>query len=77
MLKRATLVGEPTGGATDVGTFHRIDDHFGMGIRETRAINPYSEPDWAVTGVQPDVKVKAGDALETAERLAQSRLRRE
>jgi len=45
MLKRATLVGETTGGATDVGTFHRIDDHFGMGIRETRGINPYSEPD--------------------------------
>lgn len=70
MLKRATLVGETTAGATDVGTFHRIDDHFGMGIRETRAINPYSEPDWAVTGVKPDVQVNAADALGTAERLA-------
>jgi len=74
MLKRATLVGETTGGATDVGAFHRIDDHFGMGIRETRAINPYSEPDWAVTGVEPDVKVKAEDALETAKKLAENRL---
>jgi Peptidase family S41/N-terminal domain of Peptidase_S41 in eukaryotic IRBP len=75
MLKRATLVGETTAGATDVGTFHRIDDHFGMGIRETRPINPYSEPDWAAVGVQPDVKVKAADALETAERLAQDSLK--
>lgn len=75
MLKRATLVGEATGGATDVGVFHRIDDHFGMGIRETSAINPYSEPDWAVTGVEPDVKVKAADALQTAEKLAESKLR--
>ena len=74
MLKRATLVGETTGGATDVGGFHRIDDHFGIGIRETRAINPYSEPDWAVTGVEPDVKVKAADALETALKLAESKL---
>ena len=76
MLKRATLVGETTGGATDVGAFYRIDDHFGMGIRETRAINPYSEPDWAVTGVEPDVKVKAADALETAEKLARSKQKR-
>jgi hypothetical protein len=75
MLKRATLVGETTAGATDVGTFHRIDDHFGVGIRETRPINPYSEPDWAAVGVQPDVKVKAADALETAEKLAQDSLK--
>jgi hypothetical protein len=75
MLKRATLVGETTGGATDVGSFHRIDDHFGMGIRETRAINPFSKPDWAVTGVEPDVKVKASDALAMAQKLAESRLR--
>lgn len=76
MLKRATLVGEGTAGATDVGVFHRIDDHFGMGIRQARAINPYSERDWAVTGVEPDVKVKAADALATAERLAQTRLQK-
>src|SRR6266436_686278 len=76
MLKRATLVGETTGSATDVGIFHRIDDHFGMGIRETRAINPYSEPDWAVMGVKPDVKVKAADALETAVKLAESKLQK-
>jgi C-terminal processing protease CtpA/Prc len=76
MLKRATLVGERTGGATDVGVFHRIDDHFGIGIRETRAINPYSEADWAVTGVEPDVKVKAADALIKAEELAQTKLQK-
>lgn len=73
MLKRATLVGEKTAGAADVGTFHRIDDHFGMGIRETRSINPYSTPDWAVTGIEPDVSVAAAHALETAQSLALSR----
>ncbi len=77
MLNRATLVGETTRGATDVGIFHRIDDHFGMGIRETRAINPYSERDWAVTGVEPDVKVKAADALETAVKLAEGKLQKQ
>jgi C-terminal processing protease CtpA/Prc len=74
MLKRATLVGETTGGATDVGTFHRLDDHFGIGIRETIAINPYRDPDWAGIGVEPDVRVNAADALDTALRLAESRL---
>jgi Peptidase family S41/N-terminal domain of Peptidase_S41 in eukaryotic IRBP len=75
MLKRATLVGEKTAGATDVGVFHRIDDHFGIGIREAKTINPYSEPDWAVNGVQPDIRVSAADALATAEKLAETRLR--
>jgi hypothetical protein len=73
MLKRATLLGERTGGATDVGAFYRLDDHFGLAVPPV-AINPYSEPDWAGAGVEPDVKVKAADALETAVRLVQARL---
>jgi len=72
MLKRATIVGETTGGATHSGTFYRIDQHFGMGIPETRAINPFSTADWAVTGVEPDVRVKAADALETARKMVES-----
>jgi retinol-binding protein 3 len=74
MLKRATLVGETTGGAAHSGVFHRIDDHSGMGIPETRPINAFSKTDWAETGVEPDVKVKAANALETAEKLAESKL---
>jgi len=76
MLKRATLVGETTGGAAHSGVFHRIDDHFGMGIPETKPINPFGKPDWAETGVEPDIKVKAADALETAKKLAESKLRK-
>jgi len=74
MLKRATLVGETTRGGTHAGVFHRIDDHFGMGIPETRAINPFSKTDWEGTGVEPDVKVKAAEALETAQKLAERKL---
>jgi hypothetical protein len=74
MLKRVTLVGETTRGSVHAGVFHRIDDHFGMGIPETRAINPFSKTDWEGTGLEPDVKVKAADALETAEKLAEGRL---
>jgi hypothetical protein len=74
MLKRATLVGETTGGAAHSGVWHRIDDHFGMGIPETKPINPFSKTDWAGTGVEPDVKVKAAEALRTAEKLVESKL---
>ena len=76
MLKRVTLVGETTGGAAHSGVWHRIDDHFGMGIPETKAINPFSKFDWAEVGVEPEVKVRAGDALETAVKLAESKLPR-
>jgi len=76
MLKRATLVGETTAGAAHSGVWHRIDDHFGMGITETKPINPFSKTDWAVTGIEPDVKVKAADALKTAEKLAVSKLQK-
>jgi len=75
MLKRATLVGEKTGGGAHAGVFYRIDDHFGMGIPEVKAVNPFSKNDWEGVGVEPDVKVKAADALGTVERLAEGKLR--
>ncbi|HLV89117.1 MAG TPA: S41 family peptidase [Candidatus Sulfotelmatobacter sp.] len=74
MLKRATIVGETTGGAAHAGVWHRLDDHFGMGIPEVRAINPFADNDWAEIGVAPDIHVNAADALRTAEQLARSRL---
>ena len=74
MLKRATVIGEATGGSAHIGIFHRIDAHYGIGIPETRVINPYSDYDWEGVGVEPDVKVKAADALATAENLAEQRL---
>jgi len=74
MLKRATLVGETTAGAAHSGVFHRIDDHFGMGIPEVKAINPYSTNDWAEIGVDPDVRVPAATALDAALKRARARL---
>ena len=71
MLRRATLVGETTRGVAHAGVFHRLDEHFGIGIPETRPINPFSDHDWEGVGVQPDVKVSAAIALETAEGLAE------
>jgi C-terminal processing protease CtpA/Prc len=75
MLKRATVVGETTHGSAHAGIFHRLDDHFGMGIPRLKALNPFARTDWEGTGVTPDVKVKAAEALGVAQRLAESKLR--
>ena len=69
MLKRAVLIGETTHGSAHAGVFHRIDDHFGLGIPGVKVINPYSSGDWEGVGVDPTVRVNAVDALTTAENL--------
>jgi len=76
MLKRATLVGETTSGRGHVGMGHRIDDHFTIRVPGIRVVNPISKNNWEGTGVEPDVKVKAADALKTAEKLAEERLQK-
>ena len=73
MLKRATLIGETTHGSAHAGVFHRIDDHFGMGLPEARVTNPFGKSGWEGVGVEPDVKVSAADALDVAQRLAAKR----
>ncbi|MGD0891405.1 MAG: S41 family peptidase [Terracidiphilus sp.] len=72
--KRATIVGEVTGGGAHPVSGHRIDDHFTIGVPFARAINPITKTDWEGTGVTPDVPVKAADALDTAEKLATERI---
>jgi hypothetical protein len=74
MLKRATLVGETTSGRGHLGAKHRIDDHFTIRVPGIKVINPISRTNWEGTGVAPDVKVKAGDALRAAIRLAEGKL---
>jgi len=73
-LKRATLVGETTGGGAHPVSGHRIDDHFMIGVPFARAINPISKTNWEGTGVEPDVKVAAAEALATAQKLATEKL---
>ncbi len=73
-LKRAVIVGETTGGGAHLVMMHRLDSHFIIGVPFARPINPISKTDWEGRGVTPDVKVKAADALETAERLAERKL---
>jgi hypothetical protein len=74
MLKRATIVGEKTRGGANMASKHRIDDHFEIFVPDTKPVNPVSGTNWSGTGVEPEIRVKAADALKTAQQLAASKL---
>lgn len=67
--QRATIVGETTGGGAHPVRGERIDAHFMIGVPFAKAINPITHTSWEGTGVVPDVKVPASEALEKAEAL--------
>jgi hypothetical protein len=69
-LKRATIVGETTGGGAHPSDFVRLADHFSASIPIGRAINPISKTNWEGTGVAPDVSVPKEQALKTAYLMA-------
>jgi hypothetical protein len=72
--KRATIVGEVTGGGAHPVRGMPATDHFTIGVPFARPINPVTKGDWEGTGVEPDVKVSATDALASAEKLAADKL---
>src|SRR3954462_4056295 len=68
--KRATIVGETTGGGAHPVAPHVVADYFMVGIPFAKSLDPVTKTNWEGTGVEPDVKVAAADALTTAEKLA-------
>ena len=69
-LKRATIVGEVTGGGANPGGTKYIDNSFVVFIPTGRAISPVTKTNWEGTGVQPDFEIASDKALEKAEILA-------
>lgn len=65
--RRATLIGETTGGGAHAGNPHRLDAHFMMFVPSGRPISPVTHTDWENVGVVPDVKTSAGNALKLAQ----------
>lgn len=65
-LKRATLIGETTGGGAHPGGMERINDHFGVWVPSGRAINAVTKDNWEGKGVTPHISVPADKALKTA-----------
>lgn len=68
--KRATIVGEATGGAANPGGPAPLGDGYAIFISRGSPVNPITKANWEGAGVQPDVKVPAAEALDTAQRLA-------
>jgi len=73
-LKRATIIGETTGGGAHPVRGERIDDRFVIGVPFARAINPITLTNWEGIGVVPDVMAAAADALTIAQKLATEEL---
>jgi len=72
--KRATIVGDTTGGGANPGGTERLSDYFGAFVPSGRAINPITKTNWEGTGVSPDIPVAADRALDTAYREALTKL---
>lgn len=66
-LKRATIVGETTGGGAHPVNDHQVEGYpVSMSLPFGRAVNPITGTNWEGTGVTPDVSVPAADALREA-----------
>ncbi len=46
-----------------------------IGVPFARAVNPISRTNWEGTGVEPDVKVPADEALDVAKRMAAEQIK--
>jgi len=75
-LRRATLIGERTGGAAHPTRNHRINDHFLIAMPEYRYINAVTRTDWEGEGIEPDVPATPWNAVVTAEKMALTRIHR-
>ncbi|MCK7518552.1 MAG: S41 family peptidase [Ignavibacteriales bacterium] len=73
-LKRATVIGETTGGGAHPTTTEIVQRDFLLRVPFARAINPVSKTNWEGTGVAPDIAVPAAEAFDKAYALAVEKL---
>jgi hypothetical protein len=64
--KRATVIGETTGGGANPGGANPLNLRFGIFIPTGRAENPVTKTNWEGTGVTPDVRVDEKLAFQSA-----------
>lgn len=64
--KRATIVGETTGGGAHPGGVVPIGPHLTVFVPSGRAINPVTKSNWEGTGVRPEIAVPRDKALDAA-----------
>jgi C-terminal processing protease CtpA/Prc len=69
-LKRATIVGETTGGGAHPGGTQIVNDSFLVWVPTGRAVNPITKTNWEGTGIAPDIAVERDKALDKARIVA-------
>ncbi len=73
-MKRATIVGETTGGGAHPVSPHIINDHFAINIPFGKAVNPITNSNWEGTGIEPHIKTSKAEAYDIAYLLALEKL---
>lgn len=73
-LKRATIIGETTGGGAHPTDAMIVQEDFILRVPFARAINPVSKTNWEGTGVAPDIAVPAAQAFDRAYTMAVEKL---
>jgi len=75
-MKRATIIGETTGGGAHPVEAHAfLNLNVEIGVPYGRAINPITNTNWEGVGVKPDIEVPADQALTVARTEALKKLR--
>ncbi len=75
-LKRATQVGETTGGGANPGSGLLLGSGYEVFVPTGRAVNPISHDNWEGRGAVPEVPTPADSALAVATRLAKAAINR-
>jgi C-terminal processing protease CtpA/Prc len=74
-LKRATIIGEPSGGGAHPFSYRRIHPHFVLWSVTEKSLNPITGKNWQGVGVQPDIAIDPAQALDKAlELIAKKKL---
>ncbi|MEV4510630.1 S41 family peptidase [Dactylosporangium sp. NPDC049525] len=69
-LRRATLIGEATRGGAHPTARFPVSATLEVAVPHARSINPVTGTNWEGAGVEPDIAMPAGEALQVAYRLA-------
>ncbi len=73
-LKRATIIGETTGGGAHPTDQKIIQEKYVLNVPVARAINPITKTNWEGTGVTPDISVPQAEAFDKAYLMALEKL---
>lgn len=68
--KRATLIGQTSGGGANPGGTRGINEHLSVFIPTGKAINPITKTNWEGVGVVPEIKTTVEETLDKAHALA-------